>query len=442
MKAYTILIGTALALTFAAGAVDLTEPITVSNVRVSQDRATQLVTVNYELANQGEPAWVTMDVLTNGVSIGMQHVNAVSGDISRYGLDMVRRGPVADDGLEKTIVWDAHRDWHGNLGSNVTVAVSTWYTNAPPGVYMVVDLSEGPAAERYPVSLTTMVPDPTDLSCVSNKLWLRYVNAGTFTQGSPETEEGRTSNRETQHQVTLTKNFYAGVFALTRAQYRLVMGSDPGNGETLTCPVNKLKFYDFVGTNINPAVSNTVVAGTFLAKIREKTGLLLNLPTDAQWEYACRAGSTNAYWFTETDTMPTAESLTSHVGSYIVTARPPNAWGLYGMVGCCHQWTTTLGRTTDNADLNASNNHNFVVFENGAVDPLGPVPSYNTPYRVVRGSHYATNDTTTQQMWDGVQRVLRFRVYRVAYRYPQKSDGSSSGGDYSLCGARLCLTLP
>jgi hypothetical protein len=44
-------------------------------------------------------------------------------------------------------------------------------------------------------------------------------------------------------------------------------------------------------------------------------------------------------------------------------------------------------------------------------------------------------------MWDGVQRLIRFRVYRVAYRYPQKSDGSS-GSDYNLCGARLCLTLP
>ena len=137
MKACMTLTGTALALTFAAGAVDLTEPLTVSNVRFTQDRATQRVTVNYELANQGEPAWVAMDVLTNGVSIGMQHVNAVSGDISRFGLDMVGRGPVADDGLEKTIVWDAHRDWHGNLGSNVTVEVTAWYTNSPPGVYMV-----------------------------------------------------------------------------------------------------------------------------------------------------------------------------------------------------------------------------------------------------------------------------------------------------------------
>ena len=179
-------------------------------------------------------------------------------------------------------------------------------------------------------------------------------------------------------------------------------------------------------TQYNFPATTDVASDSLVGKMRARTGLNFDLPTEAQWEYACRAGSTNAYWFTETDTMPTAESLTSHVGSANVTARPQNAWGLYGMVGCCHQWTTTLGRTTDNANLNAC--------------PLGPVSSYNTPYRVVRGSHYATGGT--QAMWDGVQRVVRFRVYRVAYRYPQKTDGSSSGGDYSLCGARLCLTLP
>ena len=283
---------------------------------------------------------------------------------------MVGRGPVADDGLEKTIVWDAHRDWHGNLGSNVTVEVSAWYTNAPPGVYMVVDLSEGPAAERYPVALTTGIPDPTDLSCVSNKLWLRYVSAGTFTQGSPETEEGRTSNRETQHQVTLTKNFYAGVFALTRAQYRLVMGSDPGNGETLTCPVNKLKFYDFVGTNINPAVSNTVAAGTFLATIREKTGLLLNLPTDAQWEYACRAGTTTPY-NVETNAIVTIDDLAWYSGNASSKVHPvgqkrPNAWGLYDMHGnvlefCREYLLENLGSSARTDPVNTGKSNGFVI---------------------------------------------------------------------------------
>ena len=96
MKACTTLLVTALALAFAAGAVDLTEPITVSNVRFSQDRATQRVTVNYTLANQGEPAWVTMDVLTNGVTIGMQHVRTVAGDVSLRGMDVLARGEGAD----------------------------------------------------------------------------------------------------------------------------------------------------------------------------------------------------------------------------------------------------------------------------------------------------------------------------------------------------------
>ena len=96
MKANILFVAATLTLTFAAGAVDLTEPLTVSNVRFSQDRATQRVTVNYELANQGEPAWVTMDVLTNGVTIGMQHIRTVAGDVSLRGMDVLARGEGAD----------------------------------------------------------------------------------------------------------------------------------------------------------------------------------------------------------------------------------------------------------------------------------------------------------------------------------------------------------
>ena len=132
-----------LALPFAAGAVNMATPITVSGTRFSQDRQTQKVTVKYALANQGEPAWVTMDVLTNGVSIGMQYVKTVRGDISQRGADFMASDPVADDGQEKTIVWDARKDWYGNIGSNASIVVSAWYTNFVPEVYMVVDLSEG-----------------------------------------------------------------------------------------------------------------------------------------------------------------------------------------------------------------------------------------------------------------------------------------------------------
>ena len=415
MKACTTLLVTALALAFAAGAVDLTEPITVSNVRFSQDRATQRVTVNYALANQGEPAYVALDVLTNGVTIGMQHVRTVAGDVSQRGMDVLARGAVPDDGNEKTIVWDAHRDWRGNLGSNVTVEVSAWYTNAPPGVYMVVDLSGGTAAERYPVSLTTAVPDPTDLSCVSNKLWLRYIPAGTFTQGSPETEAGRdTTGRETQHQVTLTKPFYAGVFELTRAQYRLVMGSDPGDGETMTCPLNKVLFSNFVGTNINPAVSNTVAAGTFLATIREKTGLLLNLPTDAQWEYACRAGTTGPY-NVETNATVTIDDLAWYNGNasgkvHPVGQKRPNAWGLYDMHGnvlefCRERLNAGMGSGARTDPVNTGTNSGFVI----------------------RGGDFGEADNIC-------------RSARRGWRAPDKS-ANWYGGEGQYDGFRLWLTL-
>ena len=301
MKACTTLTGTALALAFAAGAVDLTEPITVSNVRFSQDRATQLVTVNYELANQGEPAWVTMDVLTNGVSIGMQNIARVSGDISQRGADFMAAGAVSGDGAEKTIVWDARKDWYGNIGSNASVVVSAWYTNFVPEVYMVVDLSEGPEAARYPVTLTRAVPDPADLSCVSNRLWLRYIPAGTFRMGAFPDDVGHdyndnTRGREYLHQVTLTKPFYAGVFEVTRAQYRLVLGdaSETSSGSPLR-PMNGKKLNELWGEGFDPAASNDVAETSFFYALRQKTGLLFTLPTDAQWEYACRAGTVTPY---------------------------------------------------------------------------------------------------------------------------------------------------
>ena len=198
-----------LALPLAAGAANVTAPIVVSGTRFSQDRQTQRVTVKYALANQGEPAWVTMDVLTNGVSIGMQYVKTVRGDISQRGADFMAGAPVVDDGQEKTIVWDARKDWPGNIGSNASVVVSAWYTNFVPEVYMVVDLSEGPEAARYPVTLTRALPDPADLSCVSNRLWLRYIPAGTFKMGAFPDDVGHDYNdntraREYLHQVTGT----------------------------------------------------------------------------------------------------------------------------------------------------------------------------------------------------------------------------------------------
>ena len=437
---------------------------TISDVSlVSQLPWNSRVVVNFTVT---PPAGAPADGILRLALVASNGVDAVYvSDASVFG------GNYCGASGRQTFMWDPTYDHKGVLFSDLTFHIAVAETNvvAP---YLSVRLADGHIA-YHGMAITNKI---TNERFLTDYMVFRRIPATTSDEwkslsGGKETFTfGGVSNdcavlyknasdliKEQSREVKLTHDFYMAVYPVTWGQYECLgftrTGSQNPNGtwsSTYILGYNAAAThlsYDFLRgadttTQYNFPATTAVASDSLVGKIRARTGLNFDLPTEAQWEYACRAGSTNAYWFTETDTMPTAESLTSHVGSYIVTARPPNAWGLYGMVGCCHQWTTTLGRTTDNADLNASNNHNFVVFENGAVDPLGPVPSYNTPYRVVRGSHYATNDTTTQQMWDGVQRVLRFRVYRVAYRYPQKSDGSSSGGDYSLCGARLCLTLP
>ena len=437
---------------------------TISDVSlVSQLPWNSRVVVNFTVT---PPAGAPADGVLRLALVASNGVDAVYvSDASVFG------GNYCGASGRQTFMWDPTYDHKGVLFSDLTFHIAVAETNvvAP---YLSVRLADGHIA-YHGMAITNKI---TNERFLNDYMVFRRIPATTSDEwkalsGGKETFTfGGVSNdcavlyknasdliKEQSREVKLTHDFYMAVYPVTWGQYECLGFTRTGGKNsagtwlsTYTSGYNAAAThlsYDFLRgadktTQYNFPATTAVASDSLVGKIRARTGLNFDLPTEAQWEYACRAGSTNAYWFTETDTMPTAESLTSHVGSYIVTARPPNAWGLYGMVGCCHQWTTTLGRTTDNANLNAWNNHNLVVFENGAVDPLGPVPSYNTPYRVVRGSHYATNGTDTQQMWDGVQRVVRFRVYRVAYRYPQKTDGSSSSGDYSYCGARLCLTLP
>ena len=437
---------------------------TISDVSlVSQLPWNSRVVVNFTVT---PPAGAPADGILRLALVASNGVDAVYvSDASVFG------GNYCGASGRQTFMWDPTYDHKGVLFSDLTFHIAVAETNvvAP---YLSVRLADGHIA-YHGMAITNKI---TNERFLNDYMVFRRIPATTSDEwkalsGGKETFTfGGVSNdcavlyknasdliKEQSREVKLTHDFYMAVYPVTWGQYECLGFTRTGGKNsagtwlsTYTSGYNAAAThlsYDFLRgadktTQYNFPATTAVASDSLVGKIRARTGLNFDLPTEAQWEYACRAGSTNAYWFTETDTMPTAESLTSHVGSYIVTARPPNAWGLYGMVGCCHQWTTTLGRTTDNANLNAWNNHNLVVFENGAVDPLGPVPSYNTPYRVVRGSHYATNGTDTQQMWDGVQRVVRFRVYRVAYRYPQKTDGSSSSGDYCYYGARLCLTLP
>ena len=170
--------------------------------------------------------------------------------------------------------------------------------------YLVVDLSGGPDATNYPVTYLNGVPPGgwTD-AYKTDRFVLRKIPAGTCTMGSPTNELGRYSD-EPQHAVALTRGYYIGVFEVTQRQWERVMGNRLSYFTNVACyatrPVESVSYNDI---RENPAnsddaavywPSNTNVnVNSFMGKLRATTGLAtFDLPTESQWEYACRAGRT------------------------------------------------------------------------------------------------------------------------------------------------------
>ena len=249
------------------------------------------------------------------------------------------------------IVWDSAADWPGGHSSEFTVTATAEAKENWPR-YLVVDLNTGA------ITTSSTGPDLSDDTCRTTELWLRRIQKGTFTMGSPDTEVGRFSS-ETQHQVTLTEDFYIGVFPITQKQFFLVYGSNPSNYQGDTRPVEKVNYGILRGESKGAGwpSSNEVDEDSFLGKLRAKTGRGFDLPTEAQWEYACRAGTTTALNTGKNLTWPSQDSAMDEAGRYLsnqkdgrggysehtkVGSYQPNAWGLYDMHGnvreCCLDW--------------------------------------------------------------------------------------------------------
>ena len=217
------------------------------------------------------------------------------------------------------------------------------------GLYLVIDLSSGANASKYPVRSTDEPPKLGESACRTTELWLRRIPAGSFTMGSPQNERGRSDN-ETQHHVTLTQDYYIGVFPCTQRQYELVMGSNPSYFEGSDLPVESVSYNTLRGDNRGsqwPSGAD-VDEDSFFGRLQQRTGLILDLPTEAEWEYACRAGTTTA--------LNSGKNLTSEDGNcanlnevgwyrensgdttHPVGQKQPNAWGLYDMHGNVLEW--------------------------------------------------------------------------------------------------------
>ena len=190
----------------------------------------------------------------------------------------------------------------------------------------------------------------------ANKIW---------TMGALPTETGARAE-ETNHLVKLTKDFYMGVFEITQKQYTLLVGNNPSSGTTRedadVLPVNKLFYGNLEANNNNTACE-------FVKRVRAKTtNINFCLPTEAQWEFACRAGSVSALysgrfvsegglwsgndgqtnplaWFGgENDTQGNS-AIDGVRAQHPVGQKLPNAFGLYDMYGNVLEFTTDLLNT-------------------------------------------------------------------------------------------------
>jgi len=266
------------------------------------------------------------------------------GTLKKDGADGILPGP----GKYKTI-WVPETNFKGTAIEDMMIKVEV-FEPIHDGLYMIVDLESGL------VRFWPGIPEGgwTD-EYKTTKMALRRVSAGTFTMGSPTGEIGKEEG-ETQHEVTLTEDYFIAIFETTQKQYETIMGSNPAGFKGDLRPVESVPYDTIRGSKsgANWPANGAVDKDSFMGKLRALTGWGFDLPTEAQWEYACRAGTTTAwnngmditdetddavlhslgrfYWDIPDGKGGYTEATTS-VGSYL-----PNAWGLYDMHGNVSEW--------------------------------------------------------------------------------------------------------
>jgi len=356
----------------AAPAID---PSTVTMTQADSGR----VYVTYTL--QDEAAVVTCDICTNGVSIGAANLTYMTGDVNR------RVEPGA-----KTIEWRPSKAWPGHriADGSVTAQVTAWAMNATPD-YLVVDLASGEM--RYYADAAS-VPDGVQATvnkterlvlrkcaaagvewrrgCRLSEFWTAFENSN-WCDAYPEL-------------VTLTNDFYMSVYPVTQKQYYNVTGSYNSfyaEADRDTHPVEQVSWGSLRGSKAWPASGHDVGSTGFFGVLRQRTGRgEFDLPLEAQWEFAARAGCPDELHdgnrlgnWQNSDTLkalgPHKVGQTVAVGSY-----KPNAWGMYDFVAHVFQYCLDYYvKDVRQCDAN--------------VGPTATDPGVATNHRVVRGGSYA-----------------------------------------------------
>ena len=420
----------------AMAAASATAAISITGVTAAQNPLTGQVEIVYNLA--GDDAIVTLDdILMDGVSIGPSNATAVVGHVARK----------VPSGNGRVIYWNPRKDIPGReLTGTLSAKLTAWPIDNPPNYMMVrldtlavtnnvfwyasaANLPDGGLTNPvYRLSRYVMRRIPA-----KNVVWRMGVSSVTDTGAAGDANQ---YVRGAPHYVKLTADYYMGIYPVTYGHHRAITGSVPqaspsGSDET---PLSALNYKTLRGSGITwPTNGHVLATGATLQTYRTVMGVEVDLPTDAQWEFAARAGTSQKYGVNGgTDSYGTAanpivwcsNNAPSSTIPQLVGLLKPNAWGLYDMNGnvwewCLDQYDGTWNSETDNWYANAWNQatetyNGMTVY----VDPVGMLlnTGANTDkQRVLRGGsvnngsnnalssyrHMRTYDSGANNTWSG-----------------------------------------
>ena len=246
----------------------------------------------------------------------------------------------------------------------------------------------------YRVVLVTSTQDP--VTTPELDLEMMPIPAGKFVMGSPSDEKNRGKHEGPQTTVTITKPFWLGKTEVTQSQWKAVMGNSPSrrNGDDL--PVESVSWNDAVAfcEKLNEMKRDTLPAGYHYT-----------LPTEVQWEYACRAGTTTRFYYGDTPfSSLELEKYAWHDDNssdktHTVGEKLPNDWGLYDMHGNVHEWCLDW----------------YDDYAGGSVsDPQGPQSGTDRVFRGGSWSHVTWFCRSAHRGWFAPDSKRDFLGFRVA----------------------------